>query len=56
MDSLTTKRNCAHQHLRLYREAEGFGTQGTVDLRREEEKFSFDKWEMALASKPGVTN
>jgi ribonuclease R len=28
-----------------------FGLEGTVDLRREEEKFSFDKWEMALASK-----
>ncbi|MEK9577400.1 MAG: RNB domain-containing ribonuclease, partial [Halieaceae bacterium] len=27
------------------------GLEGTVDLRREEEKFSFDKWEMALASK-----
>ena len=27
------------------------GLEGTVDLRKEEEKFSFDKWEMALASK-----
>ena len=27
------------------------GLEGTVDLRREEEKFSFDKWEMALISK-----
>jgi ribonuclease R len=29
----------------------GIGLEGTVDLRKEEEKFSFDKWEMALASK-----
>ena len=27
------------------------GLEGTVDLRKAEEKFSFDKWEMALASK-----
>ena len=27
------------------------GLEGTVDLRKEEEKFSFNKWEMALASK-----
>ena len=29
----------------------GWGLEGLVDLRKEEEKFSFDKWEMALASK-----
>ena len=29
----------------------GLGLEGTVDLRKDEEKFSFDKWEMALASK-----
>ena len=27
------------------------GLEGFVDLRKDEEKFSFDKWEMALASK-----
>jgi hypothetical protein len=45
------QRLCTSTPLDLRSNWQTLGLEGTVDLRKEEEKFSFDKWEMALASK-----